>query len=167
MKKMTEENLKNAYAGESQAHLKYLAFADAAEKEKLDNVARLFRAASFSEQVHAVNHLRTLSGIRKTANNLEAAMDGENFEVAEMYPAYMLVAESQGEKAAVMWLNAALQAEKVHVGLYKKAKEAVDEGKDLDSFAVHVCSVCGFTVEGEAPEKCPICGAPREKFVKF
>ncbi len=167
MKKMTEENLKNAYAGESQAHMKYLAFADAAEKEKLVNVARLFRANSFAEQVHAVNHLRTLSGIGKTADNLEAAMDGENFEVTEMYPAYTLVAESQGEKAAVMWFNAALAAEKVHAGLYKKAKEAVDKSKDLDSFPIHVCSVCGFTVEGEAPEKCPICGAPREKFVEF
>ncbi len=167
MKKMTEENLKNAYAGESQAHIKYLAFSDAAEKDKLANVARLFRATSFAEQVHAVNHLRTLSGIRKTADNLEAAMDGENFEVKEMYPAYTLVAESQGEKAAVMWFNAALAAEKVHAGLYKKAKEAVDQGKDLDFIAIHVCSVCGFTVEGEAPEKCPICGAPREKFVEF
>lgn len=167
MRKMTEENLKNAYAGESQAHLKYQAFADAAAKEKLANVARLFRATSFSEQVHAINHLRTLSGIGKTAGNLEAAMGGENFEVTEMYPAYKLVAESQGEKAAVMWFNAALAAEKVHAGLYKKAKEAVDQGKDLGSFPIHVCSVCGFTVEGEAPEKCPVCGAPREKFVEF
>jgi rubrerythrin len=167
MRKMTEENLKNAYAGESQAHLKYLAFADAAAKEKLANVARLFRATSFAEQVHAVNHLRTLEGINKTGENLQTAMDGENFEVTEMYPAYKLVAENQGEKAAVMWFNAALAAEKVHAGLYKRAKEAVDRGKDLDSFPIHVCSVCGFTVEGEAPDKCPVCGAPREKFVKF
>jgi rubrerythrin len=167
MRKMTEENIKNAYAGESQAHLKYLAFADAAEQEKLANVARLFQAASFSEQAHAFNHLRTLGGIRKTGENLQTAMDGENFEVTEMYPAYKLVAESQGEKAAVMWFNAALAAEKVHAGLYKRAKEAVDRGKDLDSFPIHVCSVCGFTVEGEAPDKCPVCGAPKEKFVKF
>lgn len=167
MRKMTEENLKNAYAGESQAHLKYLAFADAAAQEKLANVARLFQATSFSEQVHAVNHLRTLGGISKTGENLQTAMDGENFEVTEMYPAYKLVAESQGEKAAVMWLNAALAAEKVHAGLYRRAKEAVDRGKDLDSFPIHVCSVCGFTVEGEAPDKCPVCGAPREKFIKF
>ncbi len=167
MRKMTEENLKNAYAGESQAHVKYLAFAEAAEKEKLTNVARLFRANSFAEQVHAINHLRTLGEIRKTGENLEAAMEGENFEVTEMYPAYKLIAENQEEKAAVMWFNAAMTAEKVHAGLYKKAKEAVDKGKDLDPFPIHVCSVCGFTVEGEAPEKCPVCGAPREKFVKF
>ncbi len=167
MRKMTEENLKNAFAGESQAHLKYLAFAEAAAKEKLANVVRLFRANSFSEQVHAVNHLRTLSEIGKTADNLQAASDGENFEVTEMYPAYKLVAASQGEKAAVMWFNAALEAERVHAGLYKRAKEAVDQGKDLDSFPIHVCSVCGFTVEGEAPDKCPVCGAPKEKFVEF
>jgi len=167
MRKMTEENLKNALAGESQAHVKYLAFADAAEKEKLSNVARLFRANSFAEQVHAINHLRALGGIGKTGENLQAAMDGENFEVSEMYPAYLLVAENQGEKAAVMWFNAAMAAERVHAGLYKRAKEAVDGGKDLDFFPVHVCSVCGFTVEGDAPDKCPVCGAPKEKFVKF
>jgi len=167
MRKMTEENLKNALAGESQAHLKYLAFAEAVDKERLANVGRLFRANSFSEQVHATNHLRALGGIGKTAVNLEAAMDGENFEVTEMYPAYKLVAENQGEKTAVMWFSAALAAEKVHAGLYKKAKEAVDKGKDLVFFPIHVCSVCGFTVEGEAPEKCPVCGAPREKFVEF
>jgi len=167
MRKMTEENLKNALAGESQAHVKYLAFADAAEKEELSNVARLFRANSFAEQVHATNHLRTLGGIGKTGENLQAAMDGESFEVTEMYPAYLLVAENQEEKAAVMGFNAAMAAEKVHAGLYKRAKEAVDQGKDLDFFPVHVCSVCGFTVEGDAPDKCPVCGAPKEKFVRF
>lgn len=167
MRRMTEEHLKAAFAGESQAHLKYLAFAEAATKEKAANVARLFRAASFSEQVHAVNHLRTLGGISKTGRNLETAMDGENFEVMEMYPAYKLVAENQGEKAALIWFNAALEAEKVHARLYGQAKEAVDRGKDLDSFPIHVCSVCGFTFEGEAPDKCPVCGAPKEKFVEF
>ena len=167
MKKMTEENVKGALAGESQAHLKYLAFAEAAEKEKLANIARLFRANSFAEQIHATNHLRTLGGIRKTAENLRAAIDGETFEVTEMYPAYIKVAEEQGEKTALMWFNAANIAEKVHAGLYKRAKESADKGKDLDYFPVHVCGVCGFTVEGEAPDKCPVCGAPKEKFVKF
>jgi len=167
MKKMTEDNLKGAFAGESQAHLKYMTFADAAEKEKLANTARLFRAASFSEQVHATNHLRTLSGIKKTAENLQTAFEGESFEVAEMYPAYIRVGEDQGEKMAVYYFNAAMVAEKVHAGLYKRAKESVDKGKDLGYFPVHVCSVCGFTVEGEAPDKCPVCGSPKEKFVKF
>jgi rubrerythrin len=167
MKKMTEENLKDAFAGESQAHMKYMAFADAAEKEKFANVARLFRANSFAEKIHATNYLRTLSGIKKTAENLQAAIDGETFEVTEMYPAYIKVAEDQGEKTAVLWFNAAMIAEKVHAGLYKRAKEAADKGKDLDYFPVQVCGVCGFTTEGEAPDKCPVCGAPKEKFVKF
>jgi rubrerythrin len=167
MKKMTEENVKGAFAGESQAHMKYMAFAEAAAKEKLANIARLFRANSFAEQIHATNHLRTLSGIQKTAENLQAAIEGETFEVTEMYPAYIKVAEDQGEKMAMMWFNYALVAEKVHAGLYRRAKESVDKGKDLDYFPVQVCGVCGFTAEGEAPDKCPVCGAPKEKFVKF
>jgi rubrerythrin len=167
MRKMTEENVKGAFAGESQAHLKYMAFAETAEREKLANIARLFRAASYSEQVHAANHLRTLGGIKKTAENLEEAMSGENFEVAEMYPAYVRVGEDQGEQMAVKYFNYALAAEKVHAGLYKRAKESAVAGKDLGYFPVRVCSVCGFTVEGEAPDKCPVCGSPKEKFVTF
>lgn len=167
MNKKTEENLKSAFAGESQAHMKYMAFADAAEKEKLANVARLFRANSFAEQVHATNHLRTLAGIKKTAENLKAAVDGENYEVSEMYPAFIEVGEKEGERTAVTMFNQAMAAEKVHAGLYKRAKEAVDKAKDLGYFPIQVCGVCGFTVEGEAPDKCPVCGAPKEKFVKF
>jgi len=167
MKKMTEDNVKGAFAGESQAHVKYLAFSDKAAQENLPNVARAFRANSYAEQIHAINHLKVLSGIGTTADNLKAAMDGENFEVGEMYAAYIAVARAQGEKQAEYYFNAAMEAEKVHSGIYKKAKDAVDQGKDLAHVPVHVCSVCGFTVEGEAPEKCPICGAPKEKFVKF
>jgi rubrerythrin len=117
--------------------------------------------------MHATNHLRTMSGIGKTAVNLQAAMDGENFEVAEMYPAYVQVAESQGEKMAVMYFNFAMAAEKVHGGLYQRAKESVGQGKDLGYFPIQVCGQCGFTVEGEAPDKCPVCGAPKERFVRF
>ncbi len=167
MKKHTEENVQSAFAGESQAHMKYMAFGDAAEREKLANVARLFRANSFAEQIHATNHLRTMSGIKKTADNLQIALDGENYEVTKMYPDFIKVAEDQGEKMAVTFFNYAMEAEKVHAGLYKRAKEAVDKGGDLDYFPIHVCGACGFTVEGEAPDKCPICGAPKEKFVKF
>jgi rubrerythrin len=167
MKKMTEENLSNAFAGESQAHIKYLAFADRAEKEKLPNVARLFRANSFAEQIHATNHLRTLSGIGMTEENLQAAIDGETFEVEEMYPAYIRVAEEQQERGAENSNQWALAAEKVHAGLYKKAQEAVKNGNDLEYESIHVCQVCGFTVEGEAPDICPVCSSPREKFTKF
>jgi rubrerythrin len=167
MRKMTEAHLKEAFAGESQAHMKYLAFADAAEKENFANIGRLFKATSFAERVHATSHLRTLSGISKTADNLQAAVDGETYEVEEMYPAFKVVAEKQEEKTAVMMFNYALEAEKVHAGLYKKAKKAVEGGKDLEYFPVQVCTVCGFTVEGQAPDKCPICGSPKEKFKQF
>jgi rubrerythrin len=167
MKKPTEDNVKAAFAGESQAHMKYLAFAAAAEKESLANIARLFRAASYSEQMHATAHLGVLKGVGKTAENLKGAIEGETFEVDEMYPAYIATGNEQEEKVAVMWFNYALQAEKVHAGLYKKAKENADKGKDLGYFPIQVCGRCGFTVEGEAPDKCPVCGAPKEKFVRF
>lgn len=167
MKKMTEENLKNAFAGESQAHIKYVAFADKAEKENFPNVARLFRANSYAEQVHATNHLRTLSGIGNTSENIKAAIEGETFEVEEMYPAYVSVAEKQQEKGAETMTKWALEAEKVHAELYKKALESVESGQDMEPKPIHVCQVCGFTVEGEAPDTCPVCGSPKEKFTEL
>jgi rubrerythrin len=167
MKKMTEEFLKNALAGESQAHVKYAAFAEKAQQESLPNVARLFKANSYAEQVHATNHFRTLGGIGKTAENLAAAVAGETFEVTEMYDAYLVVAAHQGEKAAHMMFSAASKAEEVHAALYKRAQDAVAAGKDLGASAIQVCAVCGFTLEGDAPDKCPVCNAPKDKFVKF
>jgi rubrerythrin len=167
MKTMTEENVKGALAGESQAHIRYLAFAEKAAAENLPNVARVFKANSFSEQIHATNHLKTLSGIGNTKDNLAAAVSGENFEVEEMYPAYLAVAQAQGEKTAEIWLNAALQAEKVHHAIYQAAKKVVESGQDIAFNPVHVCPMCGFTMEGDAPAKCPVCGTPREKFVAF
>lgn len=167
MKKISDANVKAALAGESQAHIRYLAFSAKAASEKLPNVARMFQATAFSEQIHATNHLKTLAGVGPTAGNLVEAIAGERFEIDEMYPAYIKVAELQGEKTALIWMNAALAAEKVHAGIFEKAKAAVDKGKDIDAAPVQVCSVCGFTVEGEAPDKCPVCGAPKEKFVKF
>lgn len=167
MKKMTEENVKAALAGESQAHIKYLAFADKAAVENLPNVARAFKANAYAEQVHATNHLKTLSGVGSTKDNLAAAVGGENFEVDEMYPAYVAVAKVQGEKAAETVLNWAMQAEKVHSGIYQEAKNAVEAGRDIAARPVHVCSNCGFTMAGDAPDTCPVCGAPRAQFVTF
>jgi len=164
---MTEKNLWNAFAGESQAHMKYLAFADKAEKDKFVNVARLIRANAFVEQIHASNHLRTLSGIGQTIKNLQAAVEGETFEVEEMYPAYVSVAQEQNEPGAETMTKWALAAEKVHAELYKKAKETVDQGQDMAIESIHVCQVCGFTVDGEAPDVCPVCGSPKEKFKEF
>lgn len=167
MRKMTEENLKNALAGESQAHLRYALFSEIAVKENFPNIGRLFAAASFSEQVHAHNHLRTLGGMKKTVENLEAAINGEGFEIEEMYPAYHAVATLEGEQVAATTFHAALEAEKVHHSLYKRAIDAAQKGKDLEAFPLQVCEMCGYTVEGEAPDKCPVCGAPKEKFKTF
>ncbi len=167
MRKMTEENVKAALAGESQAHIKYLAFAEKAAADKRPNIARAFKANAYAEQIHATNHLQSLGGIGTTADNLAAAVGGENFEVEEMYPAYIQVAEAQGEQAAKMSLDRAMAAEKVHAGIYKRAQEALAKGQDLPAIPVHVCNVCGFTMEGAAPDKCPICGAPKDKFTTF
>jgi rubrerythrin len=167
MRKMTEENLKAAFAGESQAHMRYLIFAEAAEKEGKENIARLFRAIAYAEQVHAANHLRELGGIKATPENLGAAIGGETFEVEEMYPAYNEVAKLQGEAGAERSTHYALEAEKIHAEMYKKAKDAAAAGKDLELGTVYICPVCGYTVEGTPPEYCPVCSAPREKFKSF
>ncbi len=165
MKTMTTKNLQDAFAGESQAHMKYMVFADQAEREGLPNVARLFRAASYSEQMHATAHLRALGGVNATPKNLEAAQGGEDFEVAEMYPAFMAAAKEQEEKAAFASMDRALQAEKVHSKLYGRARETVGAKKDLDLATIFVCETCGFTIEGASPDKCPVCGGTR--FRKF
>ena len=167
MNKMTEDNLRAAFAGESQAHMRYLNFAERAEKEGHPNVARLFRAASHAEQIHASNHLRALDGIQGTLANLEEAFGGETFEVEQMYPAYMTVAEAQEEKKALRPMKWALEAEKVHAQLYSQAKQAVEAGKDTAAQDIWVCTACGFTMEGEPPDVCPVCGAKHDKFAKF
>jgi len=167
MKQMTEKNLRDAFAGESQAHMRYLIFAGKAEQENRPNIARLFRAIAFAEQVHAANHLKTLDEIGDTVENLKTAINGENFEVEEMYPAYDSVAKLQNEKGAVRSIHYAIEAEKIHSAMYTEAKQAAKEGKDVDLGNVYICSVCGYTVEGEAPDTCPVCGASKEKFVKF
>ncbi len=167
MKDMTRANLQAALAGESQAHLRYLVYADLAEREGLANVARLFRAASLSEQIHATNHLKALGGVGKTLDNVGTACGGETFEIAEMYPAYVAVAELQGEKRAQRSMSDAFEAEKVHAALYGKAQDAAAAGKDVDLPELYVCPVCGYTMEGEAPEKCPLCGTVHTRFQKF
>jgi len=167
MHQMTQENTKAAFAGESQAHMKYLNFAEKAAQEGKENVARLFRAASFAEQVHATGHLKVLAGIGSTSENLATAMAGENFEVEEMYPAYIAVAEKQGEDKAQKSFQYAIEAEKVHFDLYQKSKQAVDAGEDVALGDLWVCPYCGYTMEGEAPDRCPVCRTLKKNFVKF
>ena len=168
MRPMTEEFLKAAFAGESQAHMKYMAFAAKAEKEGKPNIANLFRAIAYAELVHAHNHLEALGGIGTTAENLEAAKGGEDFEIEEMYPAYLATAELQEEKKAVRSMGFALDAEKIHSELYAAAKKAVDAGEDIAEAKVWVCPVCGWTYTGdEPPERCPVCQALAKVFKAF
>lgn len=166
MRRMTEANITAAFAGESQAHMKYLIFADRAEKEH-PNLARLFRAIAYAEQVHATNHLRALGGIKSNEENLGAAIDGENFEIGEMYPAYDAVAKLQEEKVAEKSIFYALEAEKIHARLYVEARESLAGGKDFEAADIHICAICGHTVVGGAPDKCPICNAAGKSYHKF
>ncbi len=167
MHKMTEENLQAAFAGESQAHMKYKNFAKKADEEGKGNVARLFRATSFAEEAHASHHLEVLGGIESTSQNLGEAIAGEDFEAEEMYPAYMAVADAQDEDEAYQAFDYAIKAEVQHRDFYRRAKQAVDAGGDAQIDDIQVCSFCGHTIEGDAPDKCPICGSPKKNFVKF
>jgi len=163
MSKSTE-NLEAAFAGESQANRKYLFFAEQADKEGHRQIARLFRATAEAETVHARKHLTVLEGIRSTGDNLQAAIGGEHHEFTEMYPDFIQQAEAEGESKARISFNLANQVEKVHHGLFKAALDMLEKKQALEDKTFHVCQVCGYTVDGEAPDKCPICGTPRAKF---
>jgi rubrerythrin len=167
MRKMTEHNIKEALAGESQAHVKYSIFGEKAAKEGKPNVARLFHAASFAERVHASRHLAVLGGVGDTAANLAAARGGENFEVEEMYAAYAVVAALQQEPKAGEAVDHALKAEVEHRALYDEAIKAVEAGSDISADQIHVCGYCGHTWRGEVPEKCPVCESPKKLFHDF
>jgi rubrerythrin len=162
----TIENLKNAFAGESQANRRYLAFARKAEEEGLPQVAKLFRAAAEAETVHALNHLRIMGELKSTADNLGTAVSGETFEFKTMYPEYLTEARKEGKQEATWSFDVANKVEQIHAGLFSKAIEATKAKKPLAKVDYFVCSVCGNTVEGQAPDKCPICGAPKTKFLK-
>ena len=160
----TIDNLKEAFAGESQANRKYLAFAKMADEEGMPQIARLFRAAGAAETVHAHAHLDVMHGVKGTAENLEAAIEGEGAEFREMYPGFVVEAEAEGESAAVMSFKNALVVEEIHHGLYTEALNTLKDGGDLPQAKMFVCNVCGNTVAGEAPDRCPICGSPKKRF---
>ena len=162
----TQENLATAFAGESQANRKYLAFAKAAEKEGYAQIAKLFRAAAEAETIHAHAHLANMGGVGTTVQNLEAAVAGETYEFTEMYPPMVEQAAAEGHRAKKM-LDFANRAEKVHAGLFRQALEALRSGKDLSQMDVYLCPFCGDVEFGVPPEKCPICGAPAAKFQKL
>jgi rubrerythrin len=162
----TESNLKEAFAGESQAYRKYMAFAKKAEQDGFGNVARLFRTAAEAEAIHALGHLGAMNGIGSTADNLRAAVAGETYEYAEMYPPMLQVAEADNHKAKRMF-GFALKAEAVHAALYKLALEAVSQGKDLAETNFYLCPVCGHIELGKPPATCPICNLKGEKYVQI
>jgi rubrerythrin len=167
MKELTKQNLSAALAGESQAHVKYLAFAAQAKKEGKPNIARLFTAIADAELVHATNHLRELGYVGDTVANLDAAIGGENFEVDVMYAAYLVTAEAQEEKGAHRTMTYAIEAEKIHADMYDDAKRLAEAGKDIDIGQVYVCPICGFTHIGEPPDRCPVCNTKKDKFKAF
>lgn len=160
----TQDNLKEAFAGESQANQKYRSFAEKAEQEGYSNIARLFRTAAEAERIHAAGHLRALEGVGTTADNLQAAINGETYEFTEMYPPMLEQAEADNHKAKFMF-NLAVKAEAVHAKIYKMALEAVRQGKDLTESKFYLCPVCGHIEAGDPPDTCPICNTKGERFV--
>ena len=163
----TAKNLQDAFAGESQANRKYTAFARKAEAEGYPNIARLFRAAAEAETVHALAHFRVMGGVKGTADNLQAAVAGEGYEFQQMYPGFVAEAEKEGQKGATVSFKNALAVEKIHHDLYSQALATLKSGRDLPAAPIMVCDVCGNTVVGAAPDKCPICGAPKKMFMEI
>ena len=160
-----EDCLKEAFAGESQANRKYLAFATKADQEGYPQVARMFRAAAEAETVHAHNHLRALKGIRSTKENLQEAIAGETHEFKKMYPEMIAAAKTEGHKEAERTFNFANEVEKVHAQLYQKLLDSL--GSSKETYSYYVCPVCGFTAEKEAPGACPVCGTKGSMFRKI
>ncbi len=163
----TKENLKDAFAGESQANRRYLAFAKRADSEGKPNTARLFRAAAEAETVHAHNHLRVMGEVGSTRENLEQAISGENHEHTEMYPGFIEEAKKEGQQEAERSFSHANAVEKIHESHFRKAMEAAEEDQDLEESEVLVCPVCGNTFLGEAEDPCHICQTPRQRFMKI
>lgn len=161
----TAENLKTAFAGESQANQKYRAFAKKAERDGFPNIARLFRTTAEAERIHAEGHLGALDGIGSTVENLKAAIAGETYEYTEMYPPMLKEAEEAGHKAKRMF-GYAVKAEEVHARLYKMALEAAERGEDLTETEFYLCPVCGYIEFGKPSKACPICGTKPERFVQ-
>jgi rubrerythrin len=160
----TLDNLKEAFAGESQANRKYLAFGERAENDGFPGIAKLFRAVAAAETIHAHAHLRAMGGIKDTVENLKAAMAGEKEEFTDMYPPMVAQAKAEGHKKAERSMHDALEVEKVHFELFTKALAAIEGGADLGEIVVRICPNCGHTVIGEAPDKCPVCALKGENY---
>ncbi|MFH0880995.1 MAG: rubrerythrin family protein [Lentisphaerota bacterium] len=163
----TAQNLQDAFAGESQANRKYLAFAKKADADGKPGIAKLFRAAAEAETVHALAHFRAMKGVGSTEENLKAAIEGEGYEYTKMYPPFVAEAEAEKNQAALISFRNALAVEKTHHDLYSSALAALKGGKDLAAKSIFVCSICGHTTLDGAPDKCPVCTAAKEKFIEI
>ena len=163
----TDENLKDAFAGESQANRLYLAFAKKAEEEGLIQIAKLFRAAAEAETIHALNHLRVMGQVKSTLENLGAAVSGETYEFKKMYPDFIVEAQKEGNKLAKISFDYANRVEQIHANLYQKTLDALKNKKELAKLDYYVCPVCGNTFEGKTPDMCPICATSKDKFIKI
>lgn len=163
----TDENLKAAFAGESQANRLYLAFAKKAQEEGLKQVAQLFKAAAEAETVHALNHLRITGQVKSTLENLGTAVSGETYEFKKMYPDFIEEAKAEGNKQAQQSFDYANKVEQIHAALYQKAIDALKNKQELPQTDYYVCPVCGNTFEGQGPDICPICGTPKTMFKKI
>jgi rubrerythrin len=178
---MTADFLRSAYGGESMAHMRYIAWGHQAEKEGFPNIGKLFKAISYAEQVHATNHFKELAaaagdktvtagavfGMGSLVDNLQGAINGELHEVGQMYPVYLQTAQFQSEKGAERSFHFALEAEKLHAELFKKAQNSAKQGKDLELKSVNICPICGHTIVDGIPDNCPVCGAKKEMYVTF
>ncbi len=162
----TKENLEAAFSGESQANRKYLAFADRAESEGFEQIAYLFRGIAEAETIHAHNHLRAMGKVGDTEENLKSAIAGEDYEYKDMYPEFLVESEAEGETQASTGFRFALEAEQVHSTLYSEALRMAEAGEDMPVQDLYLCEVCGHTVLGSIPERCPICGSKQEKYFK-
>ncbi|MFZ0450628.1 MAG: rubrerythrin family protein [Desulfatiglandaceae bacterium] len=165
MSNQTHKNLKEAFSGESQANRRYLAYSKKADEEGFTNMARLFRVIAESETIHALNHLNALGDVKTTAKNVKDALKGETEECTGMYPMFIDQAERDADNAALNSFFWASEAERTHADFFEKAVNALKEGKDLELGDLHICKICGYTVEGEPPDKCPTCGKGKEAFV--
>jgi rubrerythrin len=164
---MTEKALQEAFAGEAMAHVKYLMFHDRADKDGFPNLAKLFKATAYAELVHAMNHARNLGIVKDTKDNVDSSVEGETHVLEETYPVFAAIARLQGEKGAEDSIRYALGAERTHAKLYQEVKEKMADGEDPHVPEVYVCSVCGYTHGGSAPERCPVCNVSGDKFRKF
>lgn len=178
---MTSDFLHSAYGGESLAHMRYLTWGAMAEKDGYPNIAKLFEAIAFAERVHANNHYKEIAGpttdytvtaggvfgTNSLVDNLQGAIDGELHEIEQMYPVYLNAAEFQSEKGAMRSFHYALEAEKIHADLFRKAQDMARKEKDMELESVYICPICGHTVLDEAPDKCPVCGTKKEMYKKF